>query len=106
MINASQDIHSIQMSPSFAEAMNDLRTFLFDRVYIDSVAKTEDEKAKKVLQALFFHYLDHPEELPSEFQPSECDELSVRVCDYIAGMTDRYALRKYEDLFIPKTWMV
>lgn len=106
VIKASQDIHSIQMSPPFVEAMNELRTFLFDRVYIDSAAKTEDEKAKKVLQALFSHYLDHPEELPSEFQPSEGDELSVRVCDYIAGMTDRYALRKYEDLFIPKTWMV
>lgn len=106
MIRASQDIQIIQMSPLFAKAMDDLRTFLFDRVYIDSAAKTEDEKAKKVLQALFFHYLENPAELPPEFQPSGGEDPSIRVCDYIAGMTDRYALRKYEDLFIPKTWMV
>lgn len=104
MIENSKDSDVIKMSPPCAKAMNDLRDFLMNNVYINSPAKTEDEKAKRVLRTLFFHFLDHPEELPSEFKKRTDEELPIRVCDYVAGMTDRYALKVFESLFVPKSW--
>ncbi|MDY6794111.1 MAG: deoxyguanosinetriphosphate triphosphohydrolase [Actinomycetota bacterium] len=85
-------------------ALNELRAFLFDRVYIGSVAKREEGKAKRVLLALFNFYVKHPEEMPDEYRGEE-EDLRIRVCDYIAGMTDRYALRKYGELFLPREWV-
>ncbi|MDI6688873.1 MAG: deoxyguanosinetriphosphate triphosphohydrolase [Actinomycetota bacterium] len=96
----------IQMSPIFAEAMENLRNFLMQRVYMDSPAKMEDEKAKRVLKTLFFYYLKDPRKLPPEFYTQTEEELPIKVCDYVAGMTDRYALRTYEQLFVPKAWMI
>ncbi len=96
----------IQMSPDTERLMNELRDFLFDRVYIGSVAKTEEEKAVRVLESLANYYISKPGEMPPEFQPVDGEDLNVKVCDYIAGMTDRYALRKYQELFMPSSWMV
>ena len=106
LICTSGDLVAIRMSEEGWRHMNGLRQFLFDRVYTDSLAKTEDEKAVGVLRALFDYYLAHTDNLPPEFQPGVGDELAVRVRDYIAGMTDRYALRQYSELFMPRSWMV
>ncbi len=106
MVQQSQDSDIIRMSPECSKAMNDLRDFLMGNVYINSPAKTEDEKAKQVLHDLFFYYMDHAERLPSEFQTDDRLHMPTKVCDYIAGMTDRYALREFKVLFVPKSWMV
>lgn len=106
MVENSLDSDEIRMSEETAALMDELRTFLFDRVYIGSVAKTEQDRAVRVLRELASYYLEHPGEMPGEFQPGEGEDLNVKVCDYVAGMTDRYALKKYHELFLPRFWEV
>lgn len=106
MVENSAGADTIAMSPGTAALMNELRDFLFERVYIGSIAKTEEEKAVRVLQSVAEHYLQHPEHLPAEFRPEEAAGLPVKVCDYVAGMTDRYALMKYKEFFLPRSWVV
>ncbi|HDP69966.1 MAG TPA: deoxyguanosinetriphosphate triphosphohydrolase [Actinobacteria bacterium] len=105
MVEASKGGEQIQLSDDFAEAMNELRNFLFEKIYINSAAKIEEPKAKKIVEMLFFYYLDHPLEMPEEFHSKNGDELPVKICDYVAGMTDRYALGRFGKLFMPKVWM-
>jgi dGTPase len=106
LINASSDLKEIRMSGEVGAALDTLRDFLFQTVYIGSEAKKEDAKAKLVIKELYFYYLNHSEEMPEEYQPDSEEELAVRVCDYVAGMTDRYALKKFEELFLPKPWLI
>ena len=95
------------MQPDVAQAMDQLRTFMFDRVYTNPVAKGEESKAKNMLCRLFEYYMKNPEKLPPDFLPQlDFDGMERIVCDYIAGMTDRYAVYKYSELFIPATWQV
>ncbi len=103
MIARSEQVGDIALSEPVAEALNDLRNFLFERVYIGSVAKQEQDKAVNVLKDLFRFYLEHPQEMTEEYQDAG-EELWVRVCDYVAGMTDGYALKKYEEYFLPRAW--
>jgi dGTPase len=103
MVERSRGTSEIRLGPEVEAALDELRTFLFDRVYIGSVAKMEEGKAVTMLRSLFTFYLEHPEEMPEEFQGGE-EELSVRVCDYVAGMTDRYADSKYREHFVPRSW--
>ena len=87
----------IGMSPRVLEATNTLRDFLFDRVYSQSSAEEEAEKARDVIRSLYEYFNKHEDKLPSEY--SLCsDEIERRVVDYIAGMTDQYALRTAEEL--------
>jgi dGTPase len=90
--------------PTF-RALDALRDFLFDRVYLRDEARLEQEKAIALVRSLFAHYLDHPEQVPEEYHRAPGD-LPTRVADYIAGMTDRYALRVYEQLFLPQGWLL
>lgn len=106
LVDNSLDSDTIKMSGETSALMDELREFLFDRVYIGSVAKTEEDKAIRVLQSISEYYLERPEELPAEFQPEDEAELPLKVCDYVAGMTDRYALIKYQQFFLPRSWMV
>ncbi len=95
------------MQPHVADAMNGLRTFLFHNVYRNPVAKGEESKAKGIIQALYTYYSKHPEALPADFAPQLDFEGMPRViCDYIAGMTDKYAVYKYEEIFVPSAWQV
>ena len=106
MISASTNQDDIRMSDKGWRLMNQLRSFLFESVYTDSVAKTEDAKARFILRSLFDYYFQHADELPQEFHPSSDDDITVKVVDYVAGMTDRFAIKTYQALFIPKAWMV
>ncbi len=106
MIAASADQPEIAMSDEGLRHMSELRQFLFDRVYMDSAAKTEDAKAELVVRSLFNYYFERPKELPDEFRPGPNDDVAVKVVDYVAGMTDRYAIKMYQALFVPKAWMV
>ena len=92
---------------SRAVLMQDLRSFMFARVYRNPVAKGEESKAKDMLKRLFDYYISHPEALPEDFQPQlSFDGMERTVCDYIAGMTDNYAVDKYTEIFIPMGWHV
>lgn len=106
MIETSAGADEICMSAPVWEAMMGLRQFLFDKVYFSNRAKAEEPKAYRVVQALFFHYLESPEHLPADARPVDQSELVWRVMDYIAGMTDRFAIRDYERIFVPKKWFV
>ena len=93
------------LSPEVEKALKDLRSFMFDNVYRNPVAKGEESKAKDMLQRLFDYYIAHPEALPEDFHPQlSFDGMERTVCDYIAGMTDNYAIDKYTEIFIPMGW--
>jgi dGTPase len=95
----------IGLSPPVFAALDQLRDFMFAEVYLREGAREENEKATKLLRDLFQHFLDHPGELPPEYHRAPGD-LPTRVADYIAGMTDRFALRTYERLFLPRGWLL
>lgn len=103
MIENSWDQPKIAMSPQVGEAMDALRSFLFARVYINSAAKKEDEKAKYILKQLFFYAVNNPVEIFGQ-REQWIDDVERMACDYIAGMTDRYAIAQYQKLFIPHGW--
>ena len=106
-ISTSREAGEICLSPNVDRALRDLRSFMFERVYRNPVAKSEERKAKDMLQRLFEHYYAHPEALPEDFQPQMSFEgLERTVCDYIAGMTDNYAIDKFNEIFIPTGWQV
>lgn len=88
--------------------MKGLRKFMFQNVYRNPVAKGEEERAKDLLSRLFIYYNRHTDCLPQQYlQMMEQGEKKERVvCDYIAGMTDRYAIAKFEEYFMPKAWQV
>ena len=107
MIDNTIATGTLGMQPEIAQAMDRLRTFMFARVYTNPVAKGEETKAKDMLCRLFEYYMRRPEKLPADFLPQlDFDGMERIVCDYIAGMTDRYAVYKYSELFIPTTWQV
>ena len=107
MIFTSREAGSICMTQEIQKALADLRSFMFARVYHNPVAKGEESKARDMLQMLFRFYVDHPEQLPADFQPQlSFDGLGRTVCDYIAGMTDNYAIEKFNEIFVPSGWNV
>ncbi len=104
MVSASDGKPEISMESGPYEAMMELRGFLFDNVYVHSAAKEEDPKAMTMIRLLFEHYLDHMEEVPQEYSRISGGDEVVAVVDYIAGMTDRFAATKFEEIFIPRSW--
>jgi len=105
LVNQSEDSPEIRMSDEAFRALDTLRDFLFERVYLRDEARSEQDKAIALVRSLFAHYLDHPDQVPEEYHRAPGD-LPTRVADYIAGMTDRYALRVYEQLFLPQGWLL
>ncbi|MCD7756304.1 MAG: deoxyguanosinetriphosphate triphosphohydrolase [Firmicutes bacterium] len=106
-IHTSREAGQICLSPMVDKALKDLRAFMFERVYRNPVAKGEESKAKDMLQRLFEYYFTHPEALPEDFQPQmSFGGLERTVCDYVAGMTDNYAVDKFTEIFIPMGWQV
>lgn len=86
-------------------AFDILHEFMFDRVYTNPVCKSEERKAVTMIQSLYEFFVAHPDELPNEYISLAWKEGTERaVCDYIAGMTDGYALKTYSDYFIPSGW--
>lgn len=103
MIENSRNKDDIMMSSKAKNAMDELRNFMFENIYLDDEAKGENYKAEKILKDLFYYYMDNPLEIPQDsFNLKEDRE--IRVKDYIAGMTDRYAIKKFKDIFMPLPW--
>ena len=106
-ILTSREAGAVCLSPEVDMALKDLRAFMFERVYRNPVAKGQESKAKDMLQKLFEFYYENPDQLPEDFQPQmSFDGLERTVADYIAGMTDNYAVDKYTEIFIPTGWHV
>ena len=105
-IKSSEGKDDIVMEPEVMDAMLKMRKFMFEAVYSNPVVKGEESKAETLIETLFKHYLNAPETLPEEYRLLlEKGETPARVAaDYIASMTDRYAIQKYEELFIPISW--
>ena len=107
IIRTSRGQGKIRQSEAKGRAMSDLRAFMFESVYRNPVAKGEEGKAQEMIRRLFEYYLSDLDQLPPEFQEIRVAEGKERaVCDYIAGMTDAFAVERYLDLFIPKSWSV
>ena len=106
-ITTSREAGDICLSPQVEKALNDLREYMFQHVYRNPVAKGQEVKARGMLKRMYEYYHNHPEALPDDFQPQlSFDGMERTVCDYIAGMTDNYAVDKYTELFIPAGWQV
>lgn len=104
VISASRDRPEILMSPAVGRAMDKLREYLLRNVYVDSPAKKEERKAKKLLERLFQYYLQEPTEIPWWTSDMSEDEKIRRVADYVSGMTDRFAIQRYQRHFVPSPW--
>ena len=105
VIEGSEGKAEIAMTPEVGEATDRLRTFLFERVYHNPIAKSEESKAKELLIRLFEYFSENPRRMPELYVRSlDSEPIGRCVCDYIAGMTDRYAIDLYRELFIPRVW--
>ena len=105
VIDYGQTYHTIGMDELTEQAMLDLRCFLFERVY-DGQSAVQDRRAEWMLRTLYEYYIEHFEQLPSAYQrlADDGDSRERVVCDYLASMTDRYAIACCKDLFLPRSW--
>lgn len=104
VVQASRE-GEIRMDEGLYAATMELRAFLFEHVYTNPEAKGEESKAESMLLSLYEYFQENPDEMPAEFRITALAEGIPRaVCDYISGMTDRYAINLYRELFIPKVW--
>ncbi|MBQ4354624.1 MAG: deoxyguanosinetriphosphate triphosphohydrolase, partial [Clostridia bacterium] len=103
--DGSRDRNEICMTAEVGEATAELRKFLFERVYYNPQAKKEEGKAMELVERLFDYFLRYPKKMPQFYADNMQNEPPERcVCDYIAGMTDRYAIELYKQLFVPQVW--
>ena len=107
MVRTSTETGEILLSDGIYQALQDLRSFMFERVYRNPLAKGQESKAKEMLEKLYEYYVNQPEALPDDFHPQvSFDGIERTVCDYIACMTDKYAVDKYTEIFIPTGWHI
>ena len=107
IINESAGKDDICMSTDVHKAMTDLRKFMFESVYTNPAAKSEEKKVIKMLTELYKYFLNNYEEIPEDFRLMEekhGESKERAVCDYIAGMSDQYAVNVFKDKFIPASW--
>ena len=98
LVERSHTAGDIVQGERVGTAMSALRSFMFDHVYLGPVATREHAKIHLVVKALFEHYCTHPDEIPASIPAGE---LATRVTDYLAGMTDRYCINRFEQLTVP-----
>ena len=109
LISNSMEKNDIALSDTVSGALGGLRGFMFERVYVNSIAKAEEGKAQYVIRELYEYYIKHTDEMPDEYiELIDTNRASEEraACDFIAGMTDRYAVMKYENLTVPRMWSV
>lgn len=107
IITASDGKNEIIMSSLVKDAMNEFRSFMFSKIYRSDALEPDRKKAMYVIAKLFEYYMSTPSSLPQEFlERKERWGLQTIVVDYIAGLTDLYAIKQFEKLFIPATWGV
>ena len=95
------------MSQNTLDALNELRDFLFERVYVHEALLTEARRAEGVVARLFEYFSQYPQDMPTHFREGDGqDDVARRVADYIAGMTDGYAIQLFQEVFVPRVWPV
>lgn len=105
LIEYGQKTGEIGMEPDIAAHMNALHDFMYEAVYRNPVAKGEEGKCEDIVRFLYRYYMAHPEKLAGEYLLiADRDGTETAVCDYIAGMTDRYAVTVFEEITVPKSW--
>jgi dGTPase len=105
LVERSDDRDEIALSPPVFGALDTLRDFMFSEVYLRESARDDHDRATKLIRDLFAYFLEHPDEMPREYHGSPGDP-ATHVADFISGMTDRYAIRTYERLFLPRGWLL
>ena len=104
-INSSET--DICLDPEIADAVKELRSFMFERVYTNPYCKSEESKADTMIKQLYHYFAENPEELPNSYEEICFREGADRAaCDYIAGMTDRFAVSTFTRLFVPDSWVI
>jgi dGTPase len=98
VVEHSLRVGRVEMDAPTLEVMNELRDFMFERVYQAPEQLAEQTKAVELIRDLVDHHLAHPDEIPATYRDNDAP-LPVQVADYVAGMTDRYALTTHERLF-------
>lgn len=108
IVDNSRGKDAIHMSPEIEEGLRDLRNIMFQNVYLNPVAKEEEEKAENLVEALYGYYSTKPDKMSEEYKRllKDGEEMNRVVCDYISGMTDQYSMEKFRDIFVPKGWSV
>jgi len=104
IVKESIDRPHLRMTEEVLLAFNELRDFMYERVYSSPLLQKEVEKARRVVKDLYYFFLENPSLLPPSFESTSREDISQVVVDYIAGMTDRYALWLYEEHFVPRGW--
>ena len=107
LVEHSRDADSITLPPDLANILRELRSYLFNNVYVNQLHQKERNKIQDMLKLLYEHYLSRPEELPEDIYArmmSGAGDTARAVTDYIAGMTDRFAMKRFEDIFMPAAW--
>ncbi len=101
----SEGQNKVEMQPEIHSATMRLREFLFERVYSDKTFRDEEERANRMLTSLYTYYKNSPEKMPEFYvKRLEIDEIDTVLCDYISGMSDMYAVKVFDEIFIPKNW--
>jgi len=107
VISVSCDKQELSMSPGIFFVVESFNDFMFERVYKNPVAKSEESKVYGILSGISEYYLENPDRLPTEYRAiAQTDGDERAVCDYVSGMTDKYAMYQYGEIFIPAAWTV
>ncbi|MCL2361179.1 MAG: deoxyguanosinetriphosphate triphosphohydrolase [Defluviitaleaceae bacterium] len=107
MVEASQGKCSIELPPELARVLRDLRSYLFENVYVNQLHQRERGKIQGMLKLLYEHYISKPEELPEDILArvrTGQNDVMRAAADNIAGMTDRFAMKRFEEIFMPAAW--
>ncbi len=103
----NSDGENLRMSSEVQEVFDSLYEFMFENVYSNEYAKHEEKKVPDFVSLLYGYFLSHPDFMPEENRrTAESESVERAVCDYLAGMTDRYAIEKFKKIFVPNSWVV
>ena len=106
VVKASGDVEDVVLPEEYQQAFQELRNFMFRDLYTNPIAKSEEVKAERLIGMLYEEFMEHEERLPDEYQKfiEQGEPKETVICDYIAGMTDNYAIDMAKRIFIPKSW--
>ena len=106
VVTASHDVEDVVLPKEYQQAFQELRRFMFQDLYTNPVAKSEEVKAERLIGMLYEEFMEHEDWLPAEYQRfiEQGEPKETVICDYIAGMTDNYAIDMAKKIFIPKSW--